>query len=210
MAYLHSATLHSPHSVIRGHTTRGIRLSLSSMVTFLHLSVLSFACFFTCALVSAVPNPNTIEMVAAAASPHFSVPLAVRAPFAPPKRSSMNAVTASLPPPNLPRSCSMSRLTSLTTLRPFRLRTRDNATYAICGSKMDSRFTIALSSVMPCDLWMVIAQAGSNGICVRATTLKGWRITELGILTDGVHHTLDVVLESHHRQWEIAGLLLHP
>lgn len=53
-----------------------------------------------------------------------------------PNVPSMNLLTTRLPPPKMPRSCNASKPTRLTTLSPFRLRARDNATYAICGSKM--------------------------------------------------------------------------
>ncbi len=66
-----------------------------------------------------------------------------------PNRSSINALTASLPPPSLPRSCNVFKPISQTTLNPFRIRTRDNATYAIWASNMCFKFTTALFNVMP-------------------------------------------------------------
>lgn len=101
-----------------------------------------------------------------------------------PKCFSMNFLTIQLPPPNLPCSCRLSTLTRLRILNPCRLRTLDSATYAICGSNIRSRLTVARPSVIPWDLWNVIAHAGNNGICVRAIVLKGagspssvcWRI----------------------------------
>ena len=47
--------------------------------------------------------------------------------------------------------------------RPCRPSTRDSATYPMPGAKVRRKSIAARSSVIPCDLWMVIAHAQRNG-----------------------------------------------
>ena len=46
---------------------------------------------------------------------------------------------------------------------PSRFSTRDNATYPMPGAKVRRRSMTARSSVIPCDLWIVMAHAQRNG-----------------------------------------------